>query len=237
MKEHTTNATSHQTTQEHLHRVQVLNYEKVHEHLEAFNDGVIAIIITIMALEIPIPHTPAAYPAFAKAIIIFLISFFITGNFWYHLTSLYTGITRSDKRMVVADFLFLADLALLPVMTAWIIDSPQPLAVVNYGVVYLIAQLLEMGIRALTFQMHLEATPLSSDRTAMIQEYRSRKVKVRTCVLFALNGALIISALWVPRIAIYMYLALPVCDMFLPNLRTKLLLTEIETHRENKLDK
>ena len=62
----------------YIDHLQNQTHEKMMKHLKAFNDGVFAIIITILALEIPAPHSQAAYPAFTKSISIFLISFFST---------------------------------------------------------------------------------------------------------------------------------------------------------------
>ena len=47
-------------------------------HLETFNDGVIAIIITIMVLELPIPSGPQEYKLFLSSIGLFFVSFFIS---------------------------------------------------------------------------------------------------------------------------------------------------------------
>ena len=53
-------------------------------HLETFNDGVIAIIITIMVLELPIPSGPQEYKLFLSSIGLFFVSFFmIIGNLEY----------------------------------------------------------------------------------------------------------------------------------------------------------
>ena len=60
----------------YIDQLQNQTHEKMMEHLKAFNDGVFAIIITILALEIPVPHSQAAYLVFIKSISIFLISFF-----------------------------------------------------------------------------------------------------------------------------------------------------------------
>lgn len=191
-------------------------HEKMMEHLKAFNDGVIAIIITILALEIPVPHLQTAYPAFIKSISIFLISFFVIGNFWYHLTLLLSNIKQAPKRVIVVDLMYLADLTLLPVLTSWIIEKPSVLAVVNYGIVYLIAQLVRMWLRHIIFSINISST-LPAERATIIEEHTSRQMRLRTILLFILNGSLIALAMLNPKLTIYAYLALPILDFFLPS--------------------
>ena len=55
------------------------------EHLQAFNDGVIAIIITIIVLEIQPAINEVHYQGFLSDIAVFLITFFIVADFWYDL--------------------------------------------------------------------------------------------------------------------------------------------------------
>lgn len=191
-------------------------HEKMMEHLKVFNDGVIAIIITILALEIPVPHSQTAYPAFIKSISIFLISFFVIGNFWYHLTLLLSNIKQAPKRVIIVDLMYLADLTLLPVLTSWIIEKPSVLAVVNYGIVYLIAQLVRMWLRHIIFSIHISST-LPAERATIIEEHTSRQMRLRTILLFILNGSLIALAMLNPKLTIYAYLALPILDFFLPS--------------------
>ena len=160
----------------YIDHLQNQTHEKMMEHLKAFNDGVFAIIITILALEIPAPHSQAAYPAFIN----------------------------------------LADLTLLPVLTSWIIEKPSVLAVANYGIVYLIAQLVRTWLRHIVFSIHISSA-LPAERAAIIEDHTDRQMRLRTILLFILNGSLIALALLNPKLTIYAYLALPILDFFLPS--------------------
>ena len=197
----------------YIDHLQNQTHEKMMEHLKAFNDGVFAIIITILALEIPAPHSQAAYPAFTKSISIFLISFFVIGNFWYHLTLLLSNIKQAPKRVIIVDLMYLADLTLL---TSWIIEKPSALAVANYGIVYLIAQLVRTWLRHIVFSIHISSA-LPAERAAIIEDHTDRQMRLRTILLFILNGSLIALALLNPKLTIYAYLALPILDFFLPS--------------------
>lgn len=212
---------SQEDVNRHVNELREQTQKKMMEHLKAFNDGVIAIIITIMALEIPVPHSQTAYPLFIKSISIFLISFFVIGNFWYHLTLLLSNIQRAPKRIIVVDLMYLADLTLLPVLTSWIIEKPSVFAVFNYGVVYLIAQLIRLWLRHLIFMFHVSyAVP--TERAKIIEEHTDRQMRLRTFLLFILNGGLIALTLVNPKITIYAYLALPILDFLLPDKRSKI---------------
>ena len=95
------------------------------EHLLTFNDGVIAIIITIMVLSIPAPRSD--------------------GDFWYDAHRIFITFKRVTKQVVIADF-FLLTLSFIPVMTKWIIIDPSQMALAVYGGVYLLVQMCAFWI-------------------------------------------------------------------------------------------
>ena len=94
-----------------------------------------AIIITIIVLEIQPAINEVHYGQFLTNIIVFLITFFIVADFWYdlHLAFSYY-IFKLSKTIAVLDFFFLADLSLLPVMTKWIMAEGSTFAVANFEV-------------------------------------------------------------------------------------------------------
>lgn len=88
--------------------------------LEAFSDGVIAIIITIMVLELKIPHNPTwqsyldAYPIFIS----YAISFVFVGLYWVTHHHLFHTITKVDNKVLWLNMLTLFWLSLIPFATA-----------------------------------------------------------------------------------------------------------------------
>ena len=52
---------------------------------------------------------------------------------------------------------------------------------------------------------------------AIIEDHTDRQMRLRTILLFILNGSLIALALLNPKLTIYAYLALPILDFFLPS--------------------
>lgn len=124
-------------TRQRLEQIQSTLPKQTKSHLETFNDGVIAIYITIMALEIPYPHGDVSIHSFLGTILIFFISFFVIANFWYDIHRTFLTFEKADHAIVVTDFLLLAFLALIPIMTKWVMHSPTKEAVIGYGILYL----------------------------------------------------------------------------------------------------
>jgi uncharacterized membrane protein len=110
--------------------------------LEAFSDGVIAILITVMVLELKIPHGPdlAALEPFAPLLAVYVVSFVFIGIYWnnhHHLLHLATRITG---RILWANLHLLFWLSLIPVVTGWVgenLGAPVPTAA--YGIVLLLS--------------------------------------------------------------------------------------------------
>ncbi len=110
------------------------------QRLEALSDGVIAIIITIMVLNIGLPkiNDIGEMEYFFGSIFIFFVSFIIVGSFWDQHRRLFKMIQNINNKLVWINLLFLFFLALIPLFTKWITEEPNATApVVGYGTVYL----------------------------------------------------------------------------------------------------
>lgn len=172
------------------------------EHLAFFTDGVVAIIITVMVLSIPLPiHGEASYPEFLKAVGIFFLSFFIVASFWYgHHQTLIETETVSQRVMII-NMAFLAVLSVIPILTKWMIADTCSLAVMHYGIAYLLISLVQS---TLLWRVHKE---MSDGHMA---DPRIRKFMwVRLGMTLTLNVALIVLAWWLPFAALVLYIALP----------------------------
>lgn len=78
---------------------------KTKNHLETFNDGILAILITIMVLEIPVPFANVSYQMFIRSIFVFLVSFFVVANFWYGLHREFLTFDKADHWVIISDFI------------------------------------------------------------------------------------------------------------------------------------
>jgi len=106
--------------------------------LEAFSDGVIAIIITIMVLELDVPHAaePAALLPLVPIFLSYLLSFVYIGIYWNNHHHLLQAAEHVDGRSLWANLHLLFWLSLIPFATAWVgVNRFEPWPVALYGVV------------------------------------------------------------------------------------------------------
>jgi uncharacterized membrane protein len=110
--------------------------------LEAFSDGVIAILITIMVLELKVPHgaDAAALRPLLPVFLTYVLSFVFLGIYWNNHHHMLQLADRINGRILWANLHLLFWLSLVPFVTGWMGENhfaPLPTAV--YGVVLLLA--------------------------------------------------------------------------------------------------
>ena len=106
--------------------------------LEAFTDGVVAIIITIMVLEIRVPHGTdlASLQAGAPVLLAYVLSYVNVGIFWNNHHHMLQVTERVDGKVLWANLGLLFWLSLVPFVIRWIDESGlTPLPTAAYGVV------------------------------------------------------------------------------------------------------
>src|SRR2546425_6913844 len=119
--------------------------------LEAFSDGVIAVIITIMVLELKAPHGTAlaALAPLAPALLTYVLSFVFIGIYWNNHPHLLHAAQHIDGRVLWANLHLLFWLSLVPFTTGWVGDYPAaaiPTAI--YGGVFLLAGVAWLLLRS-----------------------------------------------------------------------------------------
>jgi uncharacterized membrane protein len=110
--------------------------------LEAFSDGVIAVIITIMVLELKAPPRPewAALRALLPTVLTYVLSFVFVGIYWNNHHHLLQATDRIGGGVLWANLHLLFWLSLVPFVTAWAGEHHEaavPCAV--YGIVLLMS--------------------------------------------------------------------------------------------------
>ncbi len=110
--------------------------------MEAFSDGVVAILITIMVLDLKIPHgsSLADLAPLGPVFLSYVLSFALLGTYWNNHHHLLQAARVVDGRVLWANLALLFTLSLVPFATAWMgetVFAPVPTAV--YGVVSLMA--------------------------------------------------------------------------------------------------
>ncbi|SEU09640.1 Uncharacterized membrane protein [Paenibacillus sp. NFR01] len=121
--------------------------------MEAFSDGVLAIIITIMVLEFKVPegHDWHALTELGPKILSYIFSFVYVGIYWNNHHHLLHMVREMNGRLMWLNLLLLFWLSLIPFTTAWMGEShfaATPTAL--YGIILLLAAfsywLLQRGI-------------------------------------------------------------------------------------------
>jgi uncharacterized membrane protein len=112
--------------------------------LEAFSDGVIAIIITIMVLELKVPAggTLEALRPLLPTFLTYALSFVFVGIYWNNHHHLLHATTRINGGVLWANLHLLFWLSLTPFVTGWMGGNHfAPVSVAIYGVVLLLSAL------------------------------------------------------------------------------------------------
>jgi uncharacterized membrane protein len=90
--------------------------------LTSFTDGVIAVIITVMVLELPVPKAPgvAALRPLTILFVVYALSFVKVGTYWVQHHNVVQAARRLDGRVLLANLFFLFWLSLIPFVVRWI---------------------------------------------------------------------------------------------------------------------
>jgi len=110
--------------------------------LEAFSDGVLAIIITIMVLEMKVPHadTIQSLQPLIPVFISYVLSFVYIGIYWNNHHHMMHAAQHVNGAVLWANSLLLFWLSLVPFVTAWMGENHfSTWPVILYGIILLMA--------------------------------------------------------------------------------------------------
>ena len=171
--------------------------------LEAFSDGVIAVIITIMVLEMKVPHgaDPAALAPLVPTFLAYVLSFVMVAIYWNNHHHLFHGVHHVTGATLWANMHLLFWLSLIPFTTGWMDENHfAPVPVAAYGFVLLMCGLAYNILTRVLVATHgadsLVARALGSDRKGTI-----------SVVLYVAAVALAFVHAWIP-LALYAAVAL-----------------------------
>lgn len=122
--------------------------------LEAFSDGVLAIIITIMVLTISVPKKPdwASLLSLYPQAVSYLFSFAVVGIYWGNHHHLLQAMHHTTGKIILANLLLLFCLSLLPFATAWMGENDfAPNTIVLYALVFMSCALSWTVLQAQVF--------------------------------------------------------------------------------------
>jgi uncharacterized membrane protein len=172
------------------------------ERLAAFSDGVVAIIITIMVLELRVPHGTSladlapVFPVFLS----YVLSFIYAGIYWSNHHHLFHAVHQVNGRILWANLHLLFWLSLIPFMTGWMGENHfHPIPVALYGVVLLFSGLAFVILTGSLIKHHGKDSLLAQS----IRGDRKGKISV---ALYALAIPLAFVNVWI-SCAIYVAVA------------------------------
>ena len=142
--------------------------------LEAFSDGVIAILITIMVLELKVPHGTGweALRPLVPPFLTYVLSFVFLGIYWSNHHHMLHTVERVNGAILWANLHLLFWLSLIPVVTGWMGENHYAaMPTAGYGVV-LLASAIAYTILAKTIIGH--EGPRSKLREAVGRDVKSK---------------------------------------------------------------
>jgi uncharacterized membrane protein len=186
--------------------------------LEAFSDGVIAVIITIMVLELKVPRdtTLVSLRGVLPQFLSYLLSFLVVAIMWVnHHHMLHSG-RRADARLLWSNNALLFWMSLVPFVTAYMGNNPKdPRAVALYGVVLALCSAAFAVLRWAIIEHH-------RDNAEMVHYHRHIQSKNLVSLLLYLASAPLAFIDVRVSFFIFVYVAL---SYFLPERK----LAEVET--------
>jgi uncharacterized membrane protein len=173
------------------------------DRLAAFSDGVIAILITIMVLELRVPHGADWRPllSVAPSFVTYVMSFLYVAVYWNNHHHLLHTASRVDGLILWANSHLLFWLSLVPAATAWMgenLAAPLPTAV--YGIALLMP--------ALAYHLLQKAILRGHGRDSLLATALGRDLKGKLSpILYVVGVAVAVISPWT-SIAIYVLVEL-----------------------------
>src|SRR6478736_7483410 len=112
--------------------------------LASFTDGVIAVIITVMVLELPVPKAPgmAALQPLTVLFVVYALSFVKVGIYWSQHHNMLAAAKRVSGQVLLANLFFLFWLSLIPFVVRWVGEAGVTRdTVLAFGVIMLLCTL------------------------------------------------------------------------------------------------
>lgn len=181
------------------------------ERLEAFSDGVMAVIITIMVLGLKVPAAPTerSMSKSLPSLLVYVLSFTVIGIYWNNHHHLLRSTERINGAVMWANLHLLFWLSLIPVLTEWVAKFYRAhLPASAYGVVTAGA--------AIAYWILVRAIVRCNGEDSVVAQAVGSDVKGEVSILLYLAG---IGLAWVsPWIAYGFYIAVSVV-WFIPDRR------------------
>jgi len=142
--------------------------------MEAFSDGVLAIIITIMVLELAVPHGDnlSALRPLIPVFLSYILSFVFLSIYWNNHHHLFQAVEQINGRVLWANLHLLFWLSLIPFVTGWMGENNfAALPVALYGIVLLFAAIAYFILTRSLLSIHESDSVLA---TALGRDFKGK---------------------------------------------------------------
>jgi len=170
------------------------------QRLTSFTDGVIAVIITIMVLELPVPKVPgmAALQPLTVLFVVYALSFVKVGIYWSQHHNVLQASRRVNGQVLLANLFFLFWLSLIPFVVRWVGEAGVTRdTVLAFGMIMLLC--------TLSFALLLAALLRANDQDAPIVR-AARRGRKGPITILAYLLAIVLTFFW-PLVAVVSYIA------------------------------
>jgi uncharacterized membrane protein len=186
--------------------------------LEAFSDGVLAIIITIMVLDLRVPQgtSPEAFQKLWDALLSYVLSFIFVATYWNNHNHLLYTVRRVTGGMLWANMHLLFWLSVVPFVTKWMGESHfAPMPTAAYGLTLLMAAIAYLILQRVIIR--------SQGRDSLLRQAIGDDWKGAVSSLLFVIG--ILAAAFAPYVAGVIY-ALSIGLWLIPDKRIERVLTQ-----------
>lgn len=181
--------------------------------LEAFSDGVMAIAITLMAFNIPLPKEfdITGIMDLLRAVAVLFVSFVVIGSQWVRHHNLFALCKEVNGKVLWRNILYLFFISLLPVFTKWIIENPaQVIPALGYDIVFCM-----VFITFHTMQ-NVVVSETENKKIKEINELRNARTNKYTWIIFGIATmsiiAIFVLSFFYPAVSIIFFIVLPVAS-------------------------
>jgi uncharacterized membrane protein len=179
--------------------------------LEFFSDGLMAIVMSIMVLEIPVPK-PFSLEGLGEllhSLLIFFVSFFIVGGFLYKHHHVVDGIKKITNKIIWKNLVFLFFVALIPVFTKLIIENNgDNIAIIAYNVVFLLANI---SFFMLSLEGRKQLTREEMEKiNSMHDTFDRKKVFLKLIIMGIIFLGMVLLIIIFPKISIIIFIVFPI---------------------------
>ncbi|CAK8054823.1 TMEM175 family protein [Eupransor demetentiae] len=165
------------------------------ERLNAVTDGVFAVIMTLLALDLPQPKQPLTIGSFADVnvrLLAYLLSFLVLVRLWIYINNGWQFVQRINNRVIWLNFISLFILTLFPYATTMVAENfNNKIAQTIYGVLIFLTN-------ALNAYIYTELGKLHQDNPTTLQQFDVRMKTIRFDLVLKAAGILLTLTIWTP---------------------------------------